>query len=190
MTTHGPHGPHGSPDPPDTRAADDARIARAVTRLRGILSSRPEAALGDDVPAIATVLGGLACEVSGPHGERARTDMPTTVGGGQSAPTPGWYLRAAMASCTATLIRLYAAEEGIVLDRVEVGVFGRSDARGMLGMEGVSGACRPRMEIRIAAAGVPHGTLVGLARRAQQHSPVGATIGAGDTGTVEIEIVG
>ena len=181
MKTSGPAG-----QPP----VDGERIARAVARLRGVLASRPETALGDDEPAIATMGADLGCEVAGPQGQHARTDMASALGGNETAPTPGWYLRAAIASCTATLIRLYAAEEGVVLDRVEVGVFSRSDARGLLGVEGVGAGCRLRTEIRIAAAGVPAGTLIGLARRAHQHSPVGATIAAGDTGTVEIEIVG
>jgi len=176
----------GSAGPP----IETERIARAVARMRGVFASRPDAALGDDAPAIATMGAGLECEVAGPHGQRARTDMPTAAGGTETAPTPGWYLRAAMASSTATLIRLYAAEEGIVLDRIEVGVFSRSDTRGLLGMDGVSAASHLRMEVRLAAAGVPHGVLVALAGRAQQHAPVVATIGAGHTGTVEIEIVG
>jgi uncharacterized OsmC-like protein len=177
-------GPAGQPP------ADDERIARAVVRMRGVFASRPETALAEDAPAIATTGPGLGCEVAGPQGQHARTDMPAAIGGGETAPTPEWFLRAAVAASTATLIRLYAAEEGIVLDRVEVGVFSRSDPRGLLGVSDVGAACRLRTEIRLAAAGVPVGTLVALARRAQQHSPVAATIGAGDTGTVEIEIVG
>ena len=59
--------------------------------------------------------------------------MPVGVGGEASAPTPGWYVRTGVASCTATVIALRAAELGLQLDRVEVEVRSRSDKRGMLG---------------------------------------------------------
>lgn len=39
--------------------------------------------------------------VEGPSGQRVETDMPKGIGGAASAPTPGWYVRAGIASCTA-----------------------------------------------------------------------------------------
>lgn len=53
------------------------------------------------VPATARLVKGLQLEVTGPSGENALTDMPAAMGGGSSAPTPAWLLRAAIAPCTA-----------------------------------------------------------------------------------------
>jgi uncharacterized OsmC-like protein len=164
-------------------------IAAAMTKMRRVFASKPEVAKSADSTATATLAAGLACEILGPPGYGARTDMPAAAGGGESAPTPGWYLRAAMAACTATLTKMYAAEQGVVLDRVEVTVTSASDKRGMLGMGDVTAAIGDlRMKIRLAAAGVPETVLRELAERAQRNSPVGATLAAGDAGSVEIEI--
>jgi hypothetical protein len=48
----------------------------------------PDAARGQDAPAIAVRDGPLRFRVSGPHGEVV-TDVANSVGGGASAPTPG-----------------------------------------------------------------------------------------------------
>ena len=42
--------------------------------------------------------------------------MPTSVGGSNSSVSPGWYLRAAEASCVATMIAMRAAHQGVDLD--------------------------------------------------------------------------
>src|SRR5215472_7071597 len=57
------------------------------------------------------------------------TDMPAAVGGGGSAPTPGWLLRPAHPSCDATMIAMRAAEFTITLHRLEVTVGSPSDDR-------------------------------------------------------------
>jgi uncharacterized OsmC-like protein len=164
-------------------------IAVAMTKMRRVFASKPEVAKGVDTHATATLDAGLACRIEGPSGYAARTDMPAAAGGGESAPPPGWYLRAAMAACTATLTKMYAAEQGVVLDRVEVTVTSRTDKRGMLGMGDVTAAIGElQMTIRIAGAGVPEPVLRELAERAQRNSPVSATLAAGDAGAVAIEI--
>jgi len=61
--------------------------------------------------------------------------MPTSVGGSAMAPPPGWYLRAAEASCVATLMVMRAAEVGRSLSGLEVQVLSESDDRGILGMD-------------------------------------------------------
>ena len=78
--------------------------------------------------------------------------MVRSVGGTATAPSPGWLLRAAEASCVTTLIAMRAAVLGVTLETVEVTVDSELDDRGMLGMDdagSVRSAVRPR-------AGPPH----------------------------------
>jgi uncharacterized OsmC-like protein len=84
--------------------------------------------------ATAVLQEGLRVKVEGPTGETVATDMPTSVGGTNSAPSPGWLFRAALASCEATLIAMRAAQVGIALARLEVHVDSESDDRGILGI--------------------------------------------------------
>lgn len=55
-----------------------------------------------------------------------RTDMPLGIGGTATAPSPGWFLRAAEASCVASLIAIRAAATDVTLRSV-------IDARGLDG---------------------------------------------------------
>jgi len=46
--------------------------------------------------------------------------MSKELGGGGSAPSPGWLLRAALASCDATVIAIRAAQLGVTPTALEV----------------------------------------------------------------------
>jgi len=119
------------------------------------LTKNPDEARYTDSPAVATVADpqGLRVEVTGPDGARLSTDMPASVGGSNSAPSPGWFLRAAEASCVATLIAMRAAREGVAFNGVEVTVDSESDDRGILGIangEDVpAGPLRTRVRVRV-----------------------------------------
>jgi len=66
------------------------------------------------------------------------------MGGGGTAPNPGWLMRAALASCNATGIATQAAKAGIPLTRLEVSVSSETDGRGVLGLdERISPAMQP-----------------------------------------------
>ena len=60
------------------------------------LTEHPDEARYTDSLATARVESGLRVVVDGPAGERLETDMPAGVGGAGSAPSPGWFLRAAV----------------------------------------------------------------------------------------------
>jgi uncharacterized OsmC-like protein len=64
------------------------------------------------------------------------TDLPTALGGGATAPTPGALVRAALGSCMAMSYRLRAARHGIAMTAITVTVETDSELVGML-----SGAC-------------------------------------------------
>ena len=149
-------------------------IRAALDGAREYLTAHPTEAAYTDSAATATLEDGLRVSVSGPGGETLTTDMPTSVGGAASAPSAGWYLRAAEAACVATLIAMRAASLGIALDRLEVLVDSESDDRGILGLsaEVPAGPLSGRVVVRIAAEGVPGGDLVALAQWGVDHCPV------------------
>ena len=62
-------------------------------------AQHPEKAVASDRPAVAVVEQGLRCRAEGPNGAVLVTDMPQALGAGGAAPTPGWFLRAALATC-------------------------------------------------------------------------------------------
>jgi uncharacterized OsmC-like protein len=126
-----------------------AKIEAAVEYL----SAHPEEAHYTDSAATArlSASSGLKVEVSGPDGARMTTDMPTSVGGGGSDASPGWYLRAAEAACVATLIAMRAAQEGVAFRSVEVTVDSESDDRGILGIDDdvPAGPLRTHVSVRV-----------------------------------------
>jgi uncharacterized OsmC-like protein len=122
------------------------------------LTANPDEARYTDSPATARLAGpdGLKVEVTGAEGARLTTDMPTSVGGTNTTASPGWYLRAAEASCVATLIAMRAAHEDVTFNGLEVVVDSESDDRGILGIsEGVpAGPLRTRVRVKIYEARV------------------------------------
>src|SRR5436190_19535143 len=108
-------------------------IRIAMEKASGHLMEHPEAAAGTDAAATAVREEGLRFRVEGPKVELT-SDMSESIGGGATAPTPGWLLRAALASCDATLVAMEAARDGIELTNLTVAVESDSDFRGVLGV--------------------------------------------------------
>ena len=112
------------------------------------------------------------------------------MGGSASGPNPGWLLRGAMASCTATVIAMRAAKLGIELQQLEVTVESDSDNRGILGLDpSVSAglaAVRTKVKIRGSADAAALRELVAWA---EAHSPVGCTVRQPSAASLEIEVV-
>lgn len=153
------------------------QIRAAIEKVAKAIAEQPEKARVKNPPATASLVDGLKCQVTGPAGEATVTDMPAGVGGGASAPSPGWFMRAALASCNATCIAMRAAKRGINLARLQVTVSSETDNRGLLGIDDdVSAGMRPlRVHVRIRAPGTPGEELSELVREACSHSPVGCT---------------
>ena len=149
-------------------------IRDAIEKASAYLSEHPEEAKATDSPATATLVDGLVVRVTGPDGAEIVTDMVPSVGGSASAPSPGWLLRAAEASCVATLIAMRAAMLGIALDSLEVTVDSESDDRGLLGLDEKvpAGPLSGRVQIRLSAGGVDPATLDEIARWGVKHCPV------------------
>jgi uncharacterized OsmC-like protein len=117
--------------------------------------------------------------------------MPKAVGGEGSAPSPGWFLRAALANCDATVIAMRAAQLDLVLTSLEVTVESESDDRGLLGMDDAipAGALTMRTRVRIGAQGVTPERLREIVAWAEVHSPVGDAIRRPVPCQTEVEIV-
>ena len=149
-------------------------IRSAIEAATSHFTANPADARATDSAAIATLVDGLVVEVRGPAGARLRTDMVAGVGGTETATSPGWLLRAAEASCVATLIAMRAAVLGITLDTLEVSVDSESDDRGMLGMDDAvpSGPLSGRVRVGLTADGVDPATLNAVARWGVEHCPV------------------
>ena len=111
-------------------------IKAALAAATDFLKKHPADARYTDSPATAQLAGtdGLRVHVTGPDGAQITTDMPSSVGGTNSAPSAGWLLRAAEASCVATLIAMRAAHEGVAFRDLEVTVDSQSDDYGILGI--------------------------------------------------------
>jgi uncharacterized OsmC-like protein len=155
-------------------------IRDALDKLDAAIAADPQKARAKHAGATAALAGGLKFTVTGPHGEKLETDMAKGVGGEASGPSPGWALRAALASCTGTVIALRAAKLGLVLDRLEVNVDSDGDLRGMIGSDDTVSAALTglRMRVAIDAKNASRGELEELVRWADAHSPVACTLRA------------
>ena len=149
-------------------------IRQAITAATEYLIQNPTEARSTDSVATASLVDGLVVRVIGPDGATLTTDMVPSVGGTATAPSPGWLLRAAEASCVVTLIAMRAAMLGITLEALEVSVDSESDDRGLLGIdESVpAGPLSGRVAIRLTAEGVDEATLDEIARWGVAHCPV------------------
>jgi uncharacterized OsmC-like protein len=149
-------------------------IRQAIQAATEFLGDNPDAARSTDSAATATVSDGLVVRVTGADGTSLTTDMVPSVGGTGSAPSPGWLLRAAEASCVATLIAMRAAMLGIELDALEVTVDSESDDRGLLGIDDSvpAGPLTGRVAVHLTAAGVDPAVLEEVAHWGVRHCPV------------------
>jgi len=149
-------------------------IRTAVSSVINHYASHPEEAQSEDKPARAVLESGLRVRVEGPGSWSVTTDMPSALGGGGTAPSPGWLRRAAQAACEATMIAIGAAQEGIELDSLEVVIGSISDDRGMLGVaNGVdAGPSESSARVTISARQASAEKLQQVIEWAEAHSPV------------------
>ena len=154
------------------------QVAAAIERVSKVLRRKPQAGLHEDTAATACWSGGLRTSVHSDTGRSVATDMPTEIGGNDSAMTPGWLVRAGLASCTVTRIAMAAAAEGIALQTLEARATTVSDARGVLALPEADGSPVPAgplevmLQVRIGAPGVPAERLRALVQWTAGCSPV------------------
>ncbi|MEZ5247603.1 MAG: OsmC family protein [Acidimicrobiales bacterium] len=106
------------------------RIAEALDRLEAVTVKRPTFGL-DTERSVSTVTNGLRCiSEEGPW--RFETDLPDTMGGEGSGPSPGVLGRAALGSCLAMGYQMRAARLGVPVVSVRVEIEADYDVAGML----------------------------------------------------------
>ncbi|NQW14426.1 MAG: OsmC family protein [Rhodobacter sp.] len=165
-------------------------IRNSVNDVITYLKENPQDALSTSSPITAVMEDGLRCRATGAEGQSMVTDMPKAVGGGSSAPSPGWLSRAALATCDATRIALRAAELGLALDTLEVTTDSVDDDRGLFGIDKSvrAGSLSIRTRVTIGATGVDEKTLREIVDYAVTHSPVADSCRDETPSTVEITI--
>jgi uncharacterized OsmC-like protein len=169
-------------------------ISQAIQRVRAVLARRPQRAIHVDDTAVARWERDVRVACHHENGTRIATDLPVELGGTGDQVTPGWLLRAGLASCLATRIAMGAAAAGIALIRLEVLATSTSDVRGILGMTGDLGeqiSAEPRevrLQVRISAPGIPRERVQALIEESQRCSPVSAALGNAVPVVLHIEI--
>lgn len=166
------------------------QIREALQALSDMLAGQPQKARSKNSSATAVLEGGLRFQLAGPNGETALTDMSAALGGTASAPAPSWLFRASLASCTATVIAMRAAQLGVTLDGLKVSVTSESDVRGLLGITDEVSARLDnlRVQVQIGAAGASPGQLREIVSWAEAHSPIGCTVRDAQRTLLDIEI--
>jgi uncharacterized OsmC-like protein len=165
-------------------------IRSAVEKTVQHYEEDPGAGPEPDSPATAVRDGVLRFRVSGPHGQIV-TDLAESVGGGASAPTPGWCMRAALAACDASVIAIEAARDGISLSRLEVTVGSESDFRGTLGVDDSvpAGPLAMHVRVRVASDDADEDALRAVVKRSVETlSPVGDAVSRAIPMTTEIVV--
>jgi uncharacterized OsmC-like protein len=156
-------------------------IRGAMERAGAYLREHRDEARYTDSLATARLDSGLRIVVVGPNGEELVTDMPAAVGGAASAPSPGWFLRAALASCVLSLATMRAAQLGLIGFRSEVEVDSESDDFGILGLDESTpaGPLSMRLRYTMAADGAGLEVLEEVATWAADHCPVADAVRRG-----------
>ena len=156
-----------------------ADIAAAWRRAESVLQRRPGSGLNSDAPATARWEGGTRVVATHANGAQLRTDMGVSLGGDGADVTPGWLLRASLATCTATIVAMLAAVEGIELVSLEIAACSQSDLRAVFAMKNPDGSPvdpLPQaltLHVRISAAdSVPPARLRALVEESFRRSPI------------------
>jgi len=115
--------------------ATQQEIKSAMGRVGNIFKNRPSMArLTEKV--ICEVTDGLRCDIR-MDGHSFASDNPVTMGGEDTAPSPGTYARGALGSCLAIGYAMMFASRDIPYTAIRVRVEADFDARGSLGIDGV-----------------------------------------------------
>jgi len=170
--------------------SNDEKIRKCQEGTICYLNENPDKAQYKLPPVTAVLESGLRFRAEGPDGKLVISDMPETLGGKGSAPSPSWLMQAALATCHATGIVSKAARDGIELSTLEVTIDGEHDARGLFGIESVdAGPLHIKTHVRIGGKGVPEEKLLEIVNWSEKHSWVGNAICRAVPSKSEVEIV-
>ena len=165
-------------------------IGEAIESAATYLRAHPDEARYTDSPATARIASGLRVLVTGRDGESLESDMVPAVGGSGSAPSPGWLLRAAEASCVATLIAMRAAQVDREVQHLQVEVDSKSDDRGILGIDPATpaGPLTTRIAVKVSLEAATHDETREIVEWAVEHCPVVDAVRRAVPVTVEVNV--
>lgn len=112
---------------------DDTIIRTAVERVVKAVSIRASVGQGTAITRVRLGEGLTARVEEGPW--NFAVGMSDKYGGGNDAPNPGVYGRAALGSCLAIGYKMWSARLGVPIDALDIEVHANYDARGELGVE-------------------------------------------------------
>ena len=149
--------------------SDPDQIGTAFERVANAISRRPSLGHGTAV-SVTRVTSGLRCE-SKEGSWQCVADMPENAGGAGSAPTPGVLGRAALGSCLAMGITMYAAKLGIAIDSLEVEIQADYDDGALFGVSDTApGYTEVRYAVRIDSS-ADGNAILQMLDEAERHSP-------------------
>ena len=166
-------------------------IRTSMEKTISYLKANPEKTKIKGKAATAVLESGLKVRTTGPKDQMIISDIPSTLGGGESAPAPGWFMQAALAACYASGIAMKAAQESIELSTLEVSIDAESDARGFFGFDETieAGPVNVKTSVLIGAKGVEEERLRDLVNQVDKCSWVGNAVRRSVPIKTEVEIV-
>jgi uncharacterized OsmC-like protein len=99
------------------------------------------------------LVGATEVSVKVGSGHRFTVDEPPALGGADKAANPVEYALASLGSCQAISYRVWAAELGVKLDKVEIDIDGDLDLRGFFGLDDRVRAGFDAVRIRVRLSG-------------------------------------
>jgi len=127
-------------------------LGAALDRLEDAVTKRQSLGTGTE-RSISTITDGLRCTTE--EGDfRFQTDLPDSMGGDGSGPSPGVLGRAALGSCLAMCYQMRAARLGVEMASVSVEIEADFDVAGMLSMEATArpGYSEVRYHVRVESS--------------------------------------
>lgn len=116
--------------------ADQKNIKKAFNRCKIALKAFPFLGQKNEKVTVRSSEG-LTCEVDC-GSLKYKVDMPSQVGGGATAPTPGKYEAGALGSCISIMVRMWAAKLNVPIESVKVEVEYKTDRRFLFDIGNVS----------------------------------------------------
>jgi uncharacterized OsmC-like protein len=147
-------------------------VTELVNATKVIFSSKPDRARAS-FRAHHDLTGPTEVTVKVGSGHRFIVDEPETLGGGNTAANPVEYALASLGSCQAISYRVWAAQLGLELEKVEVEIEGDIDLRGFFGVDETvrPGLNAVRMRVRLVGP-EPDARYEELAAAVDAHCPV------------------
>lgn len=149
--------------------ADASSIKTSIERTTKALTLKPSLGQSTGISKV-RITNGLSCEIQ--EGDwKLNADMPSSVGGNNSGPTPGVYGRAAFGSCLAIGYMMKAASMNISINSLEIEVQADYDDGALFGTnDNPPGYLQVKYIVTIESD-APEPSIITMLDEADRHSP-------------------